>query len=172
MIACVFVWAVELAVWFRHELSNSKGGKTWEGSEEGWEVWKGKNKESWSVFNADMALFAKANKRGKCQLKEECMEGHKTVTKHHPGNGVQPKYREQLIPGLTQIQSDKPSTYILPPWGVANTLPYPSFNLEFPKPSKALQSLMWGPSLPTWRLQLSEVGSWPWVHAATMPQRA
>lgn len=35
LIACVFVWVVELAVWFRHELSNSKGGKTWEGSEEG-----------------------------------------------------------------------------------------------------------------------------------------
>jgi len=35
------------------------------------------NKESCSVFNADMAEFAKANKQGKYQLKEECVEGHK-----------------------------------------------------------------------------------------------
>jgi len=30
-------------------------------------------RKSSPVFNADMALFAKANKRGKCQLKEECV---------------------------------------------------------------------------------------------------
>lgn len=35
LFARVFVWVVELAVWFRHEISNSKGGKASEGSEEG-----------------------------------------------------------------------------------------------------------------------------------------
>lgn len=76
---------------------------------------KGENKESWSAFNAEMGLFAKTNKRGKCQIKEERVEGHTTVKKHHPGkNGVQPKHHEQLVPGLNQNQSDNPCTFLLP----------------------------------------------------------
>jgi len=81
-------------------------------------------------------------------------------------------YREQFIPGLTLIQSDKPNTVLLPQEVFPTLSGIRLLTLSFPSLAPPCIPECEVPLNPPEDCNCLEVGSWPWVHAATFPQGA